>query len=335
MNPFYLNYNKSEDRVTHLLIHVLNQCGLTNQFLKHTFQNCIFENALFYSELQMHREFHQPVKNAFVLSISNTGQISDTVTLNEKESGHPDALFYDTHSQTLVIVEVKIGKGVLSQNQIERHLSKVKDFPRNQWIHETITWSSIKDFFKNSLHDNCTELQNYILNNFIGVINDEIIGYKYDEDYFLWLSGHNKKLMTNILKFLSSLKLDYIKNPHYGSHNEIRYLIGNRRFITFILNKNRLILHPGGEKGLRWRKHIQENYGIFYDQGESYPSELCIPFASINDESLNLIPNSETFQIDEFFNLKSIILNTLLENRNLKKHVSNMDLITNQFAPSL
>jgi hypothetical protein len=52
--------------------------------------------------------------------------------------------------------------------------------------------ASGKGITKNRIRQQFYELSIYILNNFIGVINDEILGSNYDENYFLWLSEINQ-----------------------------------------------------------------------------------------------------------------------------------------------
>lgn len=326
MNPFLLNYKKAEDRVTNLFMHVLTKCSLVNPFLEHVYEVDSFKNSIFSTGLQMHNEFTLPVKKAYILSISNTGNIANNRITNEKEEGNPDAYFYDIQNQTLVFIEVKIGRGVLHQDQLERHKSKVKSFPSDQWIHQTISWSWIRDFLKMKLKANCSELENYVINNFIGVINDEIIGANYDKDYFLWLSDNYRNLIKNISWFLSTLNINYEIELPYGNHNEVRYLIGNTRFVTFVLNKDRFILHPGGKKGLNWRRIIYENYGVIYDQGDKYPNELCIPFTSINEATLTIKPNKNNYILDDFYDLRKIIVMTLKENRKIKSQINNIEL---------
>jgi hypothetical protein len=57
-------------------------------------------------------------------------------------------------------------------------------------------------------------LPSYILNNFIGVLNEEVIG-EYDKDYLLWLAQDNeilfRNLIDNLYEKIKITKLYYLK----------------------------------------------------------------------------------------------------------------------------
>ncbi|MFB6367157.1 hypothetical protein ACFCP7_24540 [Paenibacillus elgii] len=155
MNPFRINYKKSEDKVTYLLVHVLEHCQLITDFLrlinwKQPFKP-IEMNQHFTANLQLHNDFTLPVKHAYILGISNTGQIIDDALPAKEDEGHPDAYFYDEENQVLILVEVKVGNGTLYSSQITNHKSKVSHILEQSWIHSEIAWEEIKIFLKSKL----------------------------------------------------------------------------------------------------------------------------------------------------------------------------------------
>ncbi|WP_442598179.1 hypothetical protein [Neobacillus sp. D3-1R] len=325
MNPFSLKYKKPEDKITSLFTHTLSQCNLIESLFRSIYGQEISEiNRNTYEiGLQLHNKFRMPVKKAYLLSISNNGEITRGVTSVENKEGNPDAYFYDKQNQIIVLLETKIGSGVIYEDQLERHKTKVESFTSKNWKQETVTWNWVKEFLYNQLfeHYQHNELATYIINNFIGVLNDEVLGV-YDENYFLWVSGNRQTLINNLLNALKSQFSNYNVLLPNGNHNEVRLMIGNSRFATFVLNQNRFILHPGGQRGYKWRVDIWNNYRIIYDQGAKYPNELSIPFTAIDENTLTLKSNNNVNTRDDYFNLINLISKTLIENPRLSIYLT-------------
>lgn len=298
MNPFRLNYKKREDKVTNLLIHVLQRCNLFVEFLnaiRWEAQEITFSTSTYNSGLQVHSDFRKAVENAYILGISNSGKIEPHTPSSQKES-NPDAYLYEKTSRSLVFIEVKVGDGALTENQINRHKLRVPDFPKNEWILGQMNWFMIRDFFKEQLQSiKCreSELYTYIIENFIGVLQEEVLG-EYNEEYLIHVSGERSLLVKNLLTLLRNKYANFTTKLENGSHDAVQFKIGSTRIATFVLKSDRFILHPGKSYGYEWRHRIKEGYGIYYDQGELYEDELCIPYDSINPLNLELISNNQS-----------------------------------------
>lgn len=321
MNPFRLHYKKTEDKVTSLFVHLLEKCGLVSEFIRELQWDSgefLSDDYKFRSGLQLHNNFAFPVKHAFVLGISNTGEVSDAPLPSDQKEGHPDAFFYDEQHQTLILVEVKVGVGKLFRAQLNSHKSKVKSV--DKWTERQISWKSIREKLKNKLNSGLKNqpLHSYIINNFIGVLNEEVIGDEFDEDYLIWLAQDNGELIRTLLSCLhryhSGLKYVLPK----GNHNEVRLQIDETRVFTFVLNQSRIILHFGGSKGYRWRLKINKEYGIHYDQGDKYQNELSLPFSSIDPNTLLLKPTMCS-NVNQPFSVKELIHQSFIENPKLRK----------------
>jgi len=324
MNPFRLNYKKTEDKVTSLLIHVLKQCGLVSEFIQELQWDSgivLFGKYNFRSGLQLHNDFNLPVKHAFVLGISNTGELYEDPLPTQNKEGHPDAFFYDEQHQIIILVEVKVGLGKLYRSQINSHKSKIKCV--SNWSEGFISWKSIKDLLKNKLSSsfNSQPLHSYILNNFIGVLNEEVIG-EYDEDYFIWIAEDNAELIKNLLLFLRECHPSYNYHLPKGNHNEVQVKLNSTRVFTFVLHQSRIILHFGGTRGYDWRIKINREYGIFYDQGDKYQDELSFPFDSIDPNTLMLKSTSGRDDIQPV-SINDFIHKSFIENPKIKKLISN------------
>ena len=69
LNPFRLNYKKTEDKVTSLFVHVLKQSGLLSELIreiKWDSGEILSGDYNFTSGLQLHNDFMYPVKHAFI-----------------------------------------------------------------------------------------------------------------------------------------------------------------------------------------------------------------------------------------------------------------------------
>lgn len=321
MNPFRLNYKKPEDKVTNLFVHVLEKCGLLSEFIQEIEWNTgevLTNNFKFKNGLQLHKDFALPVKHAFVLGISNTGEVSDGPFPADQKEGHPDAYFYDEQHQTLILVEVKVGAGKLYRSQLDSHKSKVKTVV--EWHESQISWQAVRDTLKAKLNSSLKNhsLYSYIINNFIGVLNEEVIGDEYDEDYFIWIAQDDAELIKNLLSCLSEYHSGYKYVLPKGNHNEVRLQIDETRVFTFVLNQSRIIMHFGGTKGYKWRLQINENFGIHYDQGDKYQNELSIPFSAIDPNTLSLKPSQNRLG-NPSLTVKDLIHQSFSENPKLRR----------------
>jgi hypothetical protein len=342
VNPFLIDYSKKEDKVTGLLMHVLEKCDCIPDFLasidwenEHDFSQNKFEDC----GLQLHKDFDKPVKKAFILGISNDEiDDEDSNSPSEKVDGNPDAYMYDKEKEVLILIEVKVGKGKLTEDQLERHQLKVKN-KYLTWTRKTILWSDVEKFFAKKL-DNVNPLtdplRHYIISNFIGVLNQDVVSTTttYNKEYFLQLAGEYRLHVERIIEYIEKNYDGYIAIPYKGSHKEIRYICSNNnktRFVTFVLSgkEPRFILHPGSPTGYNWRMKISKKYGIHFVQKTKdntykiYESELSIPLSAIDPQTLKLKPK-EGYQIDDnddLRNLKSLINKTVEINKNLNKFI--------------
>jgi hypothetical protein len=326
LNPFRINYRKTEDKVTNLFVHVLDHCKLVPGLLQSVpwkGSNSFSLNQRFSSGLQLHNDFTLPVREAYLLGISNTGGVINNGLPADEKEGHPDAYFYDAVNQILVLIEVKVGVGELYKAQLDSHKLKVKQVPKDSWNQAEITWQTIKMLLKEKLDGILmnSELPSYIINNFIGVLNEEVLGEKFDADYLIWLAGTHGNLVRNLLTCLFENYGNYFVTLPKKNHNEVRFHIGNERVATFILNQSRFILHPGGATDLQWRQQIYNDYGVIYDQGVMYPNEFSLPLSDIDPITLEFIPKKETYLETELLNMRLLMKRTFMENRRLQRYM--------------
>jgi hypothetical protein len=336
VNPFLIDYSKKEDKVTGLLMHVLEKCDYIPDFLasidwenEHDFSQNKFEDC----GLQLHKDFDKPVKKAFVLGISNDEiDDEDSDSPSEKTDGNPDAYMYDKEKEVLILIEVKVGKGKLTHDQLERHQRKVKN-KYLTWVKKTILWNDVERFFTKKLdtmNPSDDPLRYYIISNFIGVLNQDVISTTttYNKEYFLHLTGKYRLQVERIIEYIEKNYDGYIALPYTGSHKEVRYICKDNhktRFVTFVLNgeEPRFILHPGSKIGCKWKMEILKKYGIQFVQKGNYPSELSIPLSAIDPQTLKLKPK-EGYRIDDnddLRNLKSLINKTVEINKKLNKFI--------------
>jgi hypothetical protein len=327
INPFSVGYKKQEDKITALLNHVLEECNLINSFLTYfleeDFMNCDFD-----LDLQLHNKFKKPVKKAILIGISNLEELQ--VISSSKEDGNPDAYYYDTKNKILVLVETKIGIGRLTSDQMKRHKRKLGS--NINWKDKVIYWDDVVSFFNNIYQTTNSEVQKYIIRNFIGALNQDVLGH-FDEEYYCHLAGNNSTLVKNILFFIEEHFKGYRQELFNKTHNELRFFSHKKdRFFTIILNHNRVILHYNGDKGFKLREELNERYGVFYPQTnkkgstEIYTNELSIPFKCINKDTLKIEPEfvhefSVKNDILDLLDLKELIKHSLRENFNLRRAI--------------
>lgn len=322
MNPFRLTYKKREDKVTSLFIHILKKCDLFQDFLseiKWDKQIDPFTDSTYRTGLQLHTIFPYPVKEALLLGISGTGTTEEFSLLPQKnKGGHPDAYVYDVINQRIVVIEVKVGNNLLSHEQLLSHKTKVPTIAVNDWSHGYMDWYKVRDFLISKLEMfKGKELQTYILVNFIGMLQEEVIA-EYNEEYLIAYSGEYGLLVFNLLQHLKVCYKNYDYKLEHKTHNEVRLMIQGIRVATFILDKQRFIMNYGGKNGLKWRRNIESEYGVIYNQGDLYPHELCIPYINIDPVTLFLKPNK---QCTHSLSLKDLIGETFKINKKLSKNI--------------
>lgn len=326
LNPFRTNYDKAEDKITDVFIHVLQKCNLFAEFLKVVKWNTQTPPDLREStrlQLQLHGDFDLSVKHAYILGVSTTGKAIDfEENQTEKKKGHPDAYIYDKQSETIVLFESKVGKNLLKKSQITRHKKVVLSIPEDYPWHEGyISWAEVMSFFdhiRSSLLGQ-NELYNYIIGNFVGVLSEDVLGI-YDEEYYLHLAGHHRELITNIMALLRQLSRNYDYPPKLedNKHDACQFNIQGTRVATFVLRHERFILHPGAGIGKKWADKMKDEYGIYYHQDGSYGGkELSIPFENIDPVTLELISTKE--YVGAVPTIKDLIVQTFQVNNKLRK----------------
>jgi hypothetical protein len=283
-NPFMLRARARENRITELMLHILEETSLVSQFADYIWENQSLSDEPVSIGLECEKLPYDDVEHAIVVGISKDGIIHP---FNNLPGGRADAYFYFRNVKKALILEVKIAANELGKDQLLGHY-KICNASTNE-NPRSVTWDEVLSFFRSQLAFTVEGSKNhYLLTNFLEFARLESLGIVADPDSFFRRFGSKEGAVKSLHEhFISEgfkSKFGRAKDPRtmeYCKRN-------SESHVAIDLNHNRVILkfrYPRYKRIMEERiyEYFGGNYtGTYYD----YPTEANVPIDLLNQSNV-------------------------------------------------
>jgi len=283
-NPYIIGYSQDENKVTALLLHVLEETRLTGLFLTFLLENEKISAMQFELQAQLHGNFNRKVSEAFILGLSETGAVDATQIVSSK-NGDPDAVFYSNETGLVVFLESKINEGELTNDQLSRHKGRLPDLNANDIPVINKRWENVITFFERYVQTT-NEKNNYIINNFINFLKLVGIGYR-DINTIYYKGRRFNEVPRAIHDFMLMSDYEFEFNP--GNLDVVEYRYKGRRISALDVVKGRFILKFGSSNESYRQEllnQIRAQFGAnYHGTYENVKGEVNIPLESVSKDN--------------------------------------------------
>ncbi|MFS0883083.1 hypothetical protein [Metabacillus niabensis] len=336
-NLYELHYRKDEDRVTEVLIKLLEKSTneLTDNFLTFCIgqDNRVTDGEYSYGT-QLFGDIGRTTKKGFILAISESGKIKTSNRVNSgKRDGKPDGFIYEQNQEISVLIETKIKGNELDRQQLMAHC--LTCLPNCNVIEEIyLKWEELRNFFYEEQKRYETYHKNWLLiKEFQDFCDEYEVGR--DENDFMYLIkkyDNAEGILDNLHHYIKNRFPDvFVKKQKFTA---IDYKASENQEAFFTIwysykNKNPLIVFkPASPLGILIDMVVHKIGGEIIETSYDYKvtesfmrisdlkkSQLSILYKLIDICYETTFVKQKTWSVDEWIKHFSLSINNLEKSR--------------------